>query len=130
VYSLQSEGSWQDLVRRAEAEIEATIGSLPGELSEEIRALPVVLEPEPTQAMITDGIEADTLGLFIGLRFPDTESGAQYLPAQILIFLENIWLYARGDPRVFRKEVRTTYLHEIGHYLGLEEDDLFERGMQ
>ncbi len=126
---MRAEAAWQDLVRRAEAEIEATVGSLPADLLEEVRALPVVLEPEPTRAMISDGIEPDTLGLFVGLPFPDMESGAQYLPGQIVLFLENIWLYARGDPRVFRKEVRTTYLHEIGHYLGLDEDDLFDRGM-
>jgi len=127
---MRSNDSWQDLLHRAEAEIEATIGSLPEELSDEVRALPVVLESEPTRAMISDGIEADTLGLFVGVRFPDSESGVHHLPAQILLFLDNIWLYARGDPRLFRKEVRTTYLHELGHYLGLEEDDLFDRGME
>jgi predicted Zn-dependent protease with MMP-like domain len=30
----------------------------------------------------------------------------------------------------FRNEIRITYLHELGHYLGLDEDDLFERGLE
>ena len=30
----------------------------------------------------------------------------------------------------FRDEVHTTYLHELGHYLGLDEDDLTERGLE
>ena len=30
--------------------------------------------------------------------------------------------------RAFREEVRITYLHELGHYLGLEEDEIEARG--
>jgi predicted Zn-dependent protease with MMP-like domain len=28
-----------------------------------------------------------------------------------------------------RGEIRTTFLHEVGHFLGLDEDDLIERGL-
>jgi len=31
---------------------------------------------------------------------------------------------ALNDPAAFRQEVRTTLLHEIGHYLGLDARDL------
>jgi len=30
---------------------------------------------------------------------------------------------------VYREEVRVTYLHELGHYLGWDEDDLTARGL-
>ncbi|NCC93758.1 MAG: hypothetical protein EOM10_10815, partial [Opitutae bacterium] len=30
----------------------------------------------------------------------------------------------------YRDEVRVTYYHELGHYLGLEEGDLEERGLE
>ena len=38
---------------------------------------------------------------------------------------------ARGliDVDVFREEVRLTYLHELGHYLGWDEDELTARGL-
>ena len=35
---------------------------------------------------------------------------------------------AEGDLATFRAEVRTTLLHEIGHVLGWDEQDLEERG--
>ena len=38
------------------------------------------------------------------------------------------WL--EEDEEIFREEVHTTYLHELGHYLGLDEDDLFDRGLE
>ena len=30
------------------------------------------------------------------------------------------------EQKMFREEVRKTYLHELGHYLGLDEDDLVD----
>ena len=51
------------------------------------------------------------------------------LPPQILLFLANIWDYAGGAEPAFREEVRVTYLHELGHYLGWDESDLEVRGL-
>jgi len=35
----------------------------------------------------------------------------------------------RANMRDFREEVRTTLLHELGHYLGLDEEGLIDRGL-
>jgi len=51
------------------------------------------------------------------------------VPRQILLFLENIWDFAEADPKTFLEEVRITYIHEFGHYLGLDESELEERGL-
>ena len=120
---------WNKLVERAEAEIHFVSESLPRELTGEARAVPVVFEPVPSPALVNDGLEPDTLGLFVGISYSEKDSGVHDVPAQILLFLENIWLFARGDARIFRDEVRKTYIHELGHYLGLDEEDLWERGM-
>ena len=40
------------------------------------------------------------------------------------------WLIAEEDEEIFCDEVHTTYLHELGHYLGLDEDELTERGLE
>jgi predicted Zn-dependent protease with MMP-like domain len=75
-----------------------------------------------------DGIHADTLGLFTGAEL--AEEGQVVMPPQIILFLENLWEYSGGDGEVFREEVRTTFLHELGHFFGLDEGDLFERGLE
>jgi len=46
------------------------------------------------------------------------------------LFLENLWDLAGGEEKKFRDEVQTTYLHELGHYLGLDEDELTKRGLE
>ena len=111
--------------RLAEDEVEAIIAALPAPLAERARQLPVLFERTPAK---NSGIEDDLLGLFTGPEMAD--AGYETLPAQIILFLENIWDEAGYDERAFREEVRITYLHELGHYLGLDEDDLFERGLE
>jgi len=108
-------------------EIEATLAALPKPLREQAERLPVTFERAPNSGLQEDGIEADTLGLFTGSEFAD--EGASVLPPQIILFLENLWDFAEGDEEIFCEEVHTTFLHELGHYLGLGEDDLTERGL-
>jgi predicted Zn-dependent protease with MMP-like domain len=112
----------------ASAEVEKTLAALPKPLRERTEKLPVTLERQPNVELQADGIEADTLGLFTGPEFADEENVP--MPPQIILFLENIWDVAEADEKLFRDEVRTTFLHELGHYLGLDEDDLTERGLE
>ncbi len=108
-------------------EVEATLNKLPGPLRERVRQVPVTIEWLPNAGLQADGIEAGTLGLFVGPDFADEESVP--MPPQIILFLSNIWQCAGMEEKFFIEEVHTTYLHELGHYLGLDEDDLFERGL-
>ena len=121
---------WKRLHALAREEVEATLAALPAPLRERAQALPVTFERRPNAAHRRDGIEADTLGLFVGPEFACEETTALPLPPQIILFLENIWDLAEADDEFFREEVRTTCLHELGHYLGLDEDDLFDRGLE
>jgi len=111
-------------------QVEATLDELPGALRERARELPVTLERRPNRALQADGIAPDTLGLFVGPEFADEAHSASPLPPQIILFLDNLWEQAEGDEEIFRKEVHTTLLHELGHYLGLNEDELTERGLE
>lgn len=113
----------------AEEEVRGTLRRLPRKLRPHAEALPVIYEPQPNAAILADGWEPDLLGLFVGKAYGEEESGFADVPPQILLFLENLWDFAEGDTAIYREEVRTTYLHELGHYLGLDELDLEERGL-
>lgn len=118
---------WDHLLTLAASEVKQTAGSLPSELRHKALLLPVTYEPSPSEDWLRDGIEADTLGLFVGPEFAEEPSAI--LPPHIILFLGNIWDMVEGDDKEFRVEVRRTYLHELGHYLGLDEMDLDERGL-
>ena len=111
----------------AQAEVERLILALPADLRARAQAIPVTFAAAPTPAMAADGIEPDTLGLFVGEEYPYSAGGGADLPPQILLFLENLWQFVDGDPAAFRREVRKTVLHELGHYLGLNEADFEAR---
>ena len=119
---------WEKLCAFALAEVEATLAALPKPLRERAQKLPVIFERQPSADLQADGIEPDTLGLFTGPEFADEEDVP--LPPQIILFLKNLWDYSEDDEKIFRKEVRKTFLHELGHYLGLDEADLTERGLE
>lgn len=74
-------------------------------------------------------LDEDLLGLFEGCSRldPQTESPAD-LP-RVRLFLDNLWDYSGGDAAAFREEVRITLLHELGHYLGLDERQVEELGL-
>jgi predicted Zn-dependent protease with MMP-like domain len=120
---------WNERVGVAKAEVKATLASLPAAIKKEVLHLPITFERIPSAEMIEDGIDADTLGLFLGDALPDMASGYDPLPPQILLFLDNLWDYCAGDESAYRQEVRATLLHELGHYLGLDETDLEARGL-
>ena len=103
---------------------------LPASVREAAAAVPICYEPFPNEAIQAEGWEPDILGLFVGQPHgAGFESGVQDLPPQILLFLENLWDYAEGDEAVYRDEVRLTYLHELGHYLGWDEEEIARRGL-
>ena len=119
--------NWAQLFPIAQQEVKAILASLPAPLREQAAPLPVTYEPHPNPQLLADEYDPELLGLFIGS--PLAEAGDSPLPPQIILFLENLWDYAEQDEEFYREEVRTTYLHELGHYLGLDEIDLEERGL-
>lgn len=118
-----------ELVRIAREVVAAAQRRLPPEIGPLARALPVSYEPVPSEAILDEGWEDDILGLFVGHAHGEEGREGTHLPPQILLFLENIWDYAGADPTTYRDEVRITYYHELGHYLGWDEEELARRGL-
>ena len=118
------------LERIAKVEVEKLRRQLPPAMAARAAEVPVVMLPRPTRAMVRDGVEPDLLGLFVGPNLAEGVESGDPLPPEILLFLENLWDYAAGDEEIFREEVRVTYYHELGHYLGLEEGELEDRGLE
>ena len=119
------------LERMAKTEVAALRLELPREMARRAAEVPVVMLARPTKAMVReDGLDPDLLGLFVGPNRAEGAESGDPLPPEILLFLENLWDYAEGDEELFREEVRVTYFHELGHYIGLEEGDLEDRGLE
>ena len=119
---------WPDLRRIAQDETARLLHELPREIRRQLDEVPIVFDRIPGDDLVGDGLDRDLLGLFVGDDL--AHSGSDPIPREIILFLENILDEAGNDHDRFREEVRKTLLHEIGHYLGLDEQDLFERNLE
>jgi predicted Zn-dependent protease with MMP-like domain len=64
------------------------------------------------------------LGLFSGTPYPETSHlGGQPGLTQIILFRSNLERAAANEEDL-REEIRTTLLHETGHFFGMDEADL------
>ena len=117
------------LVELAAGAVGAAQRQLPPEIRPLARGVPVHYEAKPAPDLIAEGFEPDILGLFTGNPHGTEISQDDPAPPQILLYLESLWDFAEEDIEAFRTEVRLTYLHELGHYLGWDEDDLTARGL-
>jgi predicted Zn-dependent protease with MMP-like domain len=115
------------LMEVATEEIEKTRSELPAPLRDALSEVAMVLEEFPSPAHEADGVESDQLGLFEGADATDPTS--PQMP-RIVLWLGNLWDLAEAEEDAYREEVRVTFLHELGHYLGLNEEDLTERGLE
>jgi predicted Zn-dependent protease with MMP-like domain len=101
---------------------------LPADIRSAARAVPVHYETKPHPSVLEEGFEPDILGLFTGSSHGTELSETNPAPPQILLYINNLWDYAEEDIEIFRDEVHLTYLHELGHYLGWDEDQIAARG--
>jgi len=124
-----SEKSKRRWIEIANAEAVALMKALPAPVRDKLSKVSITFSGRPeTNEVIEDGDEDNLLGLFIGIPFGEEGADSELSP-EIRLFVENIRDEANGDETAFREEVRTTLLHEIGHYLGLDEDGLELRGL-
>jgi predicted Zn-dependent protease with MMP-like domain len=121
--------SFAQLITRAEQVVARTQGKLPAEIRDLAKSLPVSYHDWPDDEVLGDDFEPDVLGLFVGNHHGIDAGNDNAVPPQIFLFLENIYDEAEGDSERFDEEVRITYLHELGHYLGWDEDEVEARGL-
>src|SRR4051812_26047850 len=119
----------ESLIRVAADTVGAAQRQLPPEIRPLARDVPVHYERLPAADILAEGFEPDILGLFTGNPHGTELRHDHPAPPQILLYLENLWDFAEEEEEIFREEVRLTYLHELGHYFGWDEDELAARGL-
>jgi len=119
--------------RLTEAEVaaiaEQALGELPDRARELLRDIPIVVAEQPAESDVDAGVDPRSLGLFSGAAYPDrSHLGGQPGLTQILIFRRNLERMVASDDEL-REEVRTTLLHETGHFFGMDDGELGEVGL-
>jgi predicted Zn-dependent protease with MMP-like domain len=105
------------------------LAKLPVQFQEHVHNLDIVVRWRPSLAERREAgsDSGDTLfGLYLGT--PLSERGAYYnmaLPDQIVIYQQTHERFCSSREEMV-EEVRKTVLHELGHYLGIDEERLEE----
>lgn len=107
--------------------VQAALADVPQPFADHLRDVVIEVQPMPDRRDCEEvGIDDphELLGLYHGT--PLTERGVEFaetLPDRITIYQRNIERVCTSREEMIQ-EVRKTVLHEIGHYFGLDEDEL------
>ena len=109
-------------------------GKLPRQFRQALDRLPVEVHDVPEASLASedadDEVLPDILGLFDGLPLAATESldMDSWRPSRILLFQRNLERAALDKDDLI-EQIRITLWHELGHYLGFEEEDMDDLGL-
>ena len=101
---------------------------VPPPIRQAIRNVDIAVEEWPNQDELGLDLQGSTLfGLYTGVPLPERGGGEPLLPDRIVIFRQPILRSCSTRGEAVR-QIQTTLLHEVGHYLGMGEDDLHRLG--
>lgn len=113
-----------------DAAVKAAIDALPAHAKPHLGNVTIDVEPLPSDDDLQEGLSPTILGVFQGTPVDerlDTHAEHHHT-ARIVLFQKNLERFARTRDELL-EEIRVTVLHEVGHLLGLDEDELADRGL-
>lgn len=117
-----------------ESVVKEALGMVPAPVERLLEEVTVVVDDVPPDEaasdLARDGLAPTLLGLFEGtppMERPHDATPA--LPPRITLYQRNLERVARNRDEL-RDEIARTVLHEVGHLVGMDEDDLDEAGYQ
>jgi predicted Zn-dependent protease with MMP-like domain len=107
------------------------LDEIPDQFRDALQNIDIQVRWRPTIAELRRaGVRRGSLfGVYLGV--PLTNRGHAYsmaLPDTIVVYQQTHERHCRSDAEIV-EQVRQTVLHEIGHYLGIDEDRLQELGI-
>jgi len=116
-----------------ERQLSAAREALREPFKQHLDGLDVIVDDLPAEELLLESEPPldpeQLLGMFVGVPLDEQSSfspGGE-LPPQIFLFKRNLERYVSG-PEELAEQIRVTLYHELGHYLGMDEEDLEEVG--
>jgi predicted Zn-dependent protease with MMP-like domain len=107
------------------------LGEIPLKWRARFTDVPIIVEERPSEDLVREGFDPRALGLFEGPDHAARTGGNSYVaPTRIVLYAANLAAFVDpNDDEELAAEIEITLLHEIGHYFGLDEDDLEKLGL-
>jgi predicted Zn-dependent protease with MMP-like domain len=113
-----------------ERAVSQAIENLPRSIRERVEGVSVIIEDFPSLDLVRgERISPQALGLFMGVPRTEALATEQRLDLdRILLFKKNLEKICHDEEDLI-DQIQITVRHEVGHYLGLDEDDLERLGL-
>lgn len=105
------------------------IQSLPEDLREQARTVLIVTADHPSPEQTDPDDDDELLGLYEGIPLTERAAPETILPDRITLFRRPL-LDLCATSRELRDEIRLTLIHELGHFFGFSENQLFRMGLE
>lgn len=120
---------WHPSRKEFEVIVREALDGLPEQFAAALENIVVIVEEEPTEEDLEllegdDDPDAELLGIFRGLPLTERSwSEVAPLPDQVAIFRGPILRVVESREEAI-EEIQETVIHELGHYFGLEDDEM------
>lgn len=113
-----------------DAAVQEALAALPDHARPHLANVIVNVEPLPSKDELAEGLSPTILGVFQGTPIDERSplEPSHHQTARITLFQNNLERFARTRAELV-EEIGVTVLHEVGHLLGLDEDELYDRGL-
>lgn len=105
--------------------VKNSLAELPKLFQRKMDNLVIMVEDYPRGEIKTKYGKGNLLGIFIGVPLNKQHYDGAYSPHQIILYRKNIESIC-NNPDEIKEEIRTTLIHEIGHYFGFNEKEIRE----
>jgi len=118
---------------RFEALLREAMDTLPNDFGRHLQHVVVTVEDLPSDSLLHDespALDPELLGLFVGTALTEQSPigpGGE-LPPRIYVFQRNLERWYGQDRDELVEQIGVTLRHELGHYLGLDEDEIEAAG--
>lgn len=120
--------------REFDAALEAAVERLPEHVKKYLENTTIAVEEIPQEEDLVASrppLSPCILGVFRGTPVGERSVSSAYdhFPAAIVLYQRNLERFAKGRDELI-EQIGITLMHEVGHLIGLDEEDLWERGLE
>jgi predicted Zn-dependent protease with MMP-like domain/Flp pilus assembly protein TadD len=117
-----------------DAAVEDALARLPEHVKQYLENTTIAVEPVPSDEDLLGAsppLSPVILGVFRGTPVGERSisNAADHFPCSIVLYQRNLERFARTREELI-EQIGITVMHEVGHLIGLDEEDLWERGLE
>lgn len=110
--------SWRNLLR-----------SLPDDLKAAAKDLSILVEDKPSKQSVRETEDDDILGIYDGTPLSERYAGQVFHSTDVICIYRISLAESCRNLQELKREIRITLIHEMGHHLGFDEEDLAGMGL-